>query len=87
MYEPVTGAVWFYWPVTVAVVAAMNVRHLVRRRAFRSSVLGVLADALPVAPLMLNMRVRCGEDGQKLDDLVGSRRATATGTAVSAPPT
>ena len=72
MYEPMSDAVWFYWPVTVAMVTAMNVRHLVRRRAFRSAALGVLAAALPVAPLMLNMRVRCGEDGQRLDDLVGS---------------
>ena len=67
-----SGAVWFYWPVTVAVVAAMNVRHLVRRRAFTSAALGVLAAALPVAPLMVNMRVRCTEDGRNLNDLIGS---------------
>lgn len=58
--------------MTVAVVAAMNVRHLVRRRAFTSAALGVLAAAFPVALLMVNMRVRCTEDGQNLNDLIGS---------------
>ena len=64
--------IWFYWPVTVAAVAALHLRHLVRRRAFGSAAIGVLAAALPVLPLVLNMRVRCDSEGQDLGSLIGS---------------
>ena len=72
MENSVGDPVWFYWPVTVAVVAAIHVRHLVRRRAMWAVAAGVVAAALPVLPLMLNMRVRCDDEGLDVGSLLGS---------------
>ena len=71
MYDPFSETIWFYWPVTFALVAAMNLRHLARRRAFQSAALGLAAVVLPLVPRIPTMRIRCHEDGQSLDSLFG----------------
>lgn len=66
-------ALWFYWPVTIALITGLNVRPLVRRGATGSAAIAVLSAAILVVPLMLNIRVRCiDNDGQDLDALIGS---------------
>ena len=64
--------VWFYWPVTMALVTGLNVRPLVGRRATTSAAMGVLSAGVLIVPLMLTMRVRCADDGQDLDALLGN---------------
>ena len=58
--------------MTIALITAMHVRHLVRRAAIGATALRVLSAALLVVPLMLHVRVRCTDDGQDLDALIGS---------------
>ena len=59
VYESVGGPVWFFWPVTFAIVAAIAVHRLVRRRAWWSAVVAVLVTAVLVLPLTLAIPIRC----------------------------
>ena len=67
MYDSVSDPVWFFWPVTFAMVAAIAVHRLLRRRAWWSAVVAVVAVAVPVVPLIVAMPVVCSDDNAALD--------------------
>ena len=51
MIDSATNPVWFFWPVTFAIVAAIAVHRLLRRRAWWLAVVAVVSVAVPVLPL------------------------------------
>jgi hypothetical protein len=67
MIDSATDPVWFFWPVTFAVVAAIAVHRLLRRRAWWAAVVAVVSVAVPVLPLMLAIPIRCSDDDAVLD--------------------
>ncbi len=74
MIDSVADPVWFFWPVTFAMVGAIAVHRLVRRRAWWSAVVAVVAVALPVVPLTLAIPIRCSDE-----DAVPDLRIVALG--------
>ena len=59
--------VWFFWPVTFALLAGIAAHRLLRRGAVGSATLAVAALALPVVPLGFALPVYCGDDDAGLD--------------------
>jgi hypothetical protein len=59
--------VWFFWPVTFALVTAPTVCRLVRRRAWGAAAGAVMSLALPVVPLVVAIPVQCSDGDPVLD--------------------
>jgi hypothetical protein len=72
--DSATDPLWFFWPVTFAIVAAIAVHRLLRRRAWWSAVVAVVSVAVPVLPLTLAIPIRCSDD-----DAVPDLRIVALG--------
>ncbi len=74
MIDTATNPVWFFWPVTFAIVAAITVHRLLRRRAWWLAVVAVVSVTMPVLPLTLAIPIRCSDD-----DAVPDLRIVALG--------
>lgn len=68
MIGAASDPVWFFWPVTFAIVAALAVHHLLRRRAWWFVVLAVVSVGVHVLPLTLAIPIRCS-DGDAVPNL------------------
>lgn len=62
MIDSATDPVWFFWPVTFAIVAAIAVQRLLRRRAWWLAVVAVVSVAVPILPLTLAIPIRCSDE-------------------------
>ena len=74
MIASATDPVWFMWPVTFAIVAAIAVHRLIRRRAWWAAVVAVVSLVVPVLPLILAIPIRCSDE-----DAVPDLRIVALG--------
>ncbi|HWI04807.1 MAG TPA: hypothetical protein VNT52_13435 [Acidimicrobiales bacterium] len=74
MIDSATDPVWFFWPVTFAIVGAIAVHRLLRRRAWWSAAVAMVSVAVPVLPLTLAIPIRCSDE-----DAVPDLRIVALG--------
>jgi hypothetical protein len=65
--DTVDQLVWFFWPVTFALLLTGTVYRLARRRAWGAAALAVASAALPIVPLVVAIPVACGDDSTSLD--------------------
>ncbi len=67
MIDTVGDPVWFFWPVTFALVCAVTVHRLVQTREWGAAAFAVASVALPAVPLTLAIPVRCSDGDAVLD--------------------